>query len=163
MKKIFALVLVIVLLVIPVTNALAGGFDEFGYNDVAHIFNGKASGWCLAGGQSADCMGIYTNDNLIMKWNEAWDECNAHGYDDPTYCAGAWTSNEWNGMNPDGSQSVWHYKMIWVGSAGESSIYWMPGGYSIWGNYEVIQDFGFDPTGHYWYAHARPNGYGLGN
>ena len=63
-------------------------------------------------------------------------------------------------MMPDGTQSVWHYKIIWVGSAGESGLYWHEGGYLIWGNYEVIQDFGFDPSGHYQYAQARP---GLGN
>ncbi len=159
MKKIFAIIMAIVLVAIPLTSAFAGGFDQYGYNDVAHIFNGTGSSWCLAGGQAASCMGAYSNDNLIMKWNEAWDACNANGYDNPAFCAGAWTTNEWNGMMPDGSQSNWHYKMIWVGSAAEASPYWIAGGYSIWGNYEVIQDFGFDPSGHYKYAYTRP---GLG-
>jgi len=159
MKKIFALILVVALLAITASTALANGFDEFGYNDVAGIFVGPADGvdGSLDGAVWGDS--TYANDHLVMKWNKAWDDCNNNGYDDPEFCAGAWTTNEYNGMNPDGTQSVWHYKMIWVGSGGEASPYWLDGGYSIWGNYEVIQDFGFDPSGHYRLANVHP---GLG-
>ena len=159
MKKIFALILVVALLAITASTALANGFDEFGYNDVAGVFVGPADGvdGSLDGAVWGDS--TYANDHLVMKWNKAWDDCNNNGYDDPEFCAGAWTTNEYNGMNPDGTQSVWHYKMIWVGSDGEASPYWLDGGYSIWGNYEVIQDFGFDPSGHYRLANVHP---GLG-
>jgi hypothetical protein len=119
MKKIFALILVVALLAVTATTAFAGtgtGFDQYGYNDNGNIFNGTGSGWCLAGGQSADCMGAYSNDNIIMKWNEAWDVCNDAGNNDAAACAGAWTSNQWNGAFPGGSGEVWHYKMIWVGA-----------------------------------------------
>lgn len=159
MKKIFALILAVALMLTVVTPAFAaGGFDEFGYNDVAGVFVGPADG--VDGNLDGKVWGdpTYANDHLVMKWNDAWDDCNNNGYDNPVYCAGAWTTNEWNGMNPDGTQSVWHYKIIWVGSAGEGSPYWRDGGYMIWNNYEVIQDFGFDPSGHYQYAHATPNG-----
>ncbi len=136
------------------------GFDQFGYNYNARIFVGKADGVdrVLDGLVWEDQ--TYANDQLVMKWNEAWDLCNDYGNDDITYCLGAWTSNEWNGMMPDGTQSVWHYKIIWVGSAGEASPYWLPGGYLIWGNYETIMDQGVDSSGHQVYAHATPNGYG---
>lgn len=137
----------------------ASGFDQYGYNDTARNFVGTGNSWCLAGGYGENCLGIYSSDKLIMKWNKAWDDCNANGYDDPIYCLGAWTDNEWNGMN-NGSDSVWHYKIIWVGSLGESSPYWLPGGYLVWGNYEVVMDQGTDSTGHWWYALATPNGYG---
>jgi uncharacterized protein (DUF2126 family) len=64
-------------------------------------------------------------------------------------------------MSPDGSQSVWHYKIIWVGPALEDSLYWREGGYPIWGQFEVIMDQGVDPElGHMWFAHAIPNGFG---
>ena len=141
-------------------NVFAAGFNQFGYNDTARIFNGTGSSWCLGGGQAAGCMGAYSNDKLIMKWNEAWDLCNDNGYDDPAYCAGAWTSNEWNGKVKGGSGEVWHYKMIWVGSQGEDSPYWKEGGYSIWGNYEVLMDQGTSGGEHIWFAHAKPTGYG---
>lgn len=138
------------------------GYDSYGYNNTARIFNGTGSSWCLAGGQPADCMGAYSQDKLVMKWNEAWDACNDAGNDDETACAGAWINNEWNGKN-GGTGSVWHYKIIWVGSQGESSPYWKEGGYSVWGNYEAIMDQGVDPSMepmHSWFAKAKPNGYG---
>src|SRR3990167_4732886 len=87
----------------------AGGFDQYGYNDTARIFSGPADGVdrVLDGKVWGDP--TYANDHLVMKWNKAWDLCNANGYDNPDYCLGAWTTNEWNGMNLDGSQSNWHY------------------------------------------------------
>ncbi len=159
---VFAAIIGAVLVVPSVANA-AGGFDQYGYNYGARIFVGPADGVdkVLDGKVWGDP--TYANDHLVMKWNAAWDACNANGYNNPTYCAGAWTDNEWNGMAPDGSSAVWHYKIIWVGSAGAASPYWRSGGYSVWGNYEVIMDQGLDPsfgTGHIWGALATPNGYG---
>lgn len=136
------------------------GFDEFGYNYGARLFNGPADGVdkVLDGKVWGDP--TYANDRVVMKWNEAWDLCNENGYDDPDYCAGAWLDNEWNGKVKGGSGEVWHYKIIWVGSAGEESEYWKEGGYSVWGNYEVIMDHGTLDGSHTWYAHGIPNGYG---
>jgi hypothetical protein len=160
MKKIFALIMTAVFMLAIATPAFAaGGFNEYGYNYGARIFVGPADGVdkVLDGAVWGDP--TYANDHLVMKWNAQWDNCNDVGNNSVDACLGAWTTNEWNGMNPDGSQSVWHYKMIWVGSGSTASAYWQEGGYPIWGNYEVIQDFGFDPTGHYKYAFTRP---GLG-
>ncbi len=148
-------------LALPAGAAAGGGFDQYGYNNGAHLFNGTGASWSLAKGLPADYLGIYAPDKLVMKWNAAWDACNAAGNDDAGACAGAWTTNEWNGRFPGGSGENWHYKIIWVGSAAEASPYWRVGGYSIWGNYEVIMDQGSDPNvgpGHLWFAHATPNG-----
>jgi hypothetical protein len=164
MKKlgIFAMIVVLMGLMAPIKHAFAdGGFNEFGYNYQARIFVGLADGVdkVLDGMVWGDPN--YANDHLVMKWNAAWDACNAAGNDTEAACAGAWTDNEWNGAVPSGSGEVWHYKIIWVGSAGVSSSYWAPGGYLVWGNYEVIMDQGTtDLTGHSWFAHATPNGYG---
>ncbi|OGM17045.1 hypothetical protein A2V55_02275 [Candidatus Woesebacteria bacterium RBG_19FT_COMBO_37_29] len=164
MKRIFSLFLVLVLLAIPVTNVFAG-FDEFGYNDVAGIFNGSAGGWCASKGWGWDCTGYpsmipYANDHLVMKWNAEWDRGNAEGWSNPPYAA--WENNEWNGMVPGGSQSVWHYKIVWVGPCTEGAT--LPeGGYCIWGQFETIMDQGIDLNSepiHSWYAHANPTGYG---
>lgn len=166
MKKLLVLFAVLVLVLASVTSALAaGGFDQNGYNDNGNIFNGTGSSWCqgkLGLSQSAcdTYMSPYQNDKLVMKWNEAWDACNKAGGNDPAACAGAWTSNEWNGAFLGGSGEVWHYKIIWVGSGGSSSQYWKPGGYSIWGNYEVVMDQGMSDGAHYWLTHATPTGYG---
>ena len=159
MKKIISLVLVAFFALAIVTPAFAqGGFDKFGYNYDARIFVGKADGVdrVLDGMVWGDP--TYANDHLVMKWNKAWDDCNDHGYNDPIYCAGAWTTNEWNGQVPGGSAYSEHYKIIWVGSLLEKSPYWVPGGYAVWNNYEVIMDQGTGPDGHFWYALATPNG-----
>lgn len=143
--------------------AAAGkAFDEYGYNDKARIFNGSADGVDrnLDGKVWGDA--TYANDRLVMKWNAAWDACNDAGNDDESACAGAWIDNEWIGA-AGGSGDVWHYKIIWVGSAGEASEYWQPGGYSIWGNYEVVMDQGvtlIDLPVHIWFAKSTPSGYG---
>jgi len=141
----------------------AGGFNQYGYNYGARIFSGLADGVDknLNGKVWGDP--TYANDHLVMKWNAAWDACNANGYDDPVYCAGAWDTNEWNGMTQSGSRWTEHIKIIWVGSKGSNSSYWIDGGYSIWGNYEVIEDQGMAP-GHIRYvaASADPNGLGAG-
>lgn len=148
--------------------AFQNGFNEFGYNYCARIFNGTGSSWAAAyadkKGVDVPDMGVYGPDKLIMKWNAAWDACNL----DPTEtnCTGAWTDNEWNGMVKGGSGSVWHYKIKWIG--GDCGADYTPltdGGYCVWGSYETTMDQGKDPNldsgpGHLWFAHAKPNGYG---
>lgn len=146
--------------VLPQASA-AGGFNQYGYNYSARIFSGPADGVdkVLNGKVWGDP--TYANDHLVMKWNAAWDSCNAHGYNDPAYCAGAWDTNEWNGNTPGGSGWSEHIKIIWVGSAGENSSYWVDGGYSVWGNYEVISDRAMDPEHmKYVWAAGSPNGLG---
>lgn len=163
MKKLFALIMTAVLMLSIATPAFAaGGFDTFGYNRTARIFNGTGESWSVEQGLPADYLGIYAPDKLVMKWNAAWDACNETG--DPEDCAGAWTDNEWNGMVPGGSGAVWHYKIVWVGGdCGADGTLLDDGGYCIWGQYETIMDQGVDPSygsGHMWFAHANPTGYG---
>jgi len=143
-------------------SAAGGGFDQFGYNYQARIFSGPADGVDKVLDRAVWGDPTYANDHLVMKWNAAWDACNAAGSDSASACLGAWTTNEWNGMVPGGSGMSEHYKIIWVGSAAEASPYWVAGGYSVWGSYEVIMDQGVDKTGakpvHTFYAHGIPNG-----
>jgi len=134
------------------------GFNACGYNYGARLFSGLADG--VDNNLNGTVWGhpTYANDYLVMKWNVQWDNCNANGFDDPTYCLGAWTTNEWNGMLPNGSSTTEHIKIIWVGSLGEASSYWVPGGYSVWGNYEVVMDQGMAGGVHNWWALTTPNG-----
>lgn len=137
------------------------GVDQWGYNRCARIFNGTYSSWCVEGGAATDCMGIYSPDKLVMKWNAAWDTCNDLGTAEA--CAGAWTDNEVNGKIAGGSGEVWHYKIQWVGTCGADYTPIADGGYCVWGSYEVLMDQGIDPnfgSGHFWNALAKPNGYG---
>jgi hypothetical protein len=132
------------------------GFNQFGYNYSARIFNGTGSSWCLAKGLPADCQGIYSADKLVMKWNAEWDRGNAENWASPPYYA--WENNEWNGMN-GGSSEVWHYKIVWVGPCTEGAEF-EDGGYCLWGQFEVLSDHGKDSGGHTWNTQAIPNGYG---
>jgi hypothetical protein len=140
------------------------GFNEFGYNYCARIFNGPADGVdkVLDGLVWGDP--TYGADHLVMKWNAAWDACNYLGT--AAACDGAWTDNEWNGNIAGGSGAVWHYKIQWIGPCVDGAPTG-DGGYCIWGQYEVLMDQGIDPNldptlfpGHQWFAHAIPNGYG---
>ena len=136
------------------------GFDANGYNYNARTFSGLADGVdkTLDGKVWGDP--TYAKDHLVMKWNQAWDDCNKAGNDDTSACAGAWTTNEWNGMTTGGSQTSEHYKIVWVGSDAEASPYWVDGGYSIWGSYEVVFDQGVANGQHATYTLATPNGLG---
>lgn len=178
-KKIFILFILIVVITVGVTPALAdkpsdfdangniinsvseNGFDESGYNRTARIFSGTGWSWCMEKvgneGWCTDYLGPYKDDKLIMKWNAEWDHGNADGWTDESY--DAWLNNQWNGNVPGGSGEVWHYKYVWVGPCSEGET--LPeGGYCIWGQFEVILSQGTGEDGHYWDAHATPSGYG---
>ncbi|HUZ79092.1 MAG TPA: hypothetical protein VMV28_00490 [Thermoplasmata archaeon] len=146
-------------------SAIAAGPSGYNYN--ANLFVGTGALWCTQTDPTwTGCdayLGASVNDILTMKWNAQWNNCNANGYDSATYCLGAWVSNDWNGAVPGGDGGVWHYKIIWVGSAAESSPYWLPGGYTIWNNYEVVMDQGTSGGVHTFFALATPNGYGAVN
>lgn len=148
------------------THSTAKGFDQYGYNYNAKLFVGAADGVDrnLDGRVWGDS--TYANDHLVMKWSKAWDDARFHG---AAWTPNAWVDNEWNGMNPDGTRSNWHYKIVWVGTALQNSQYWHEGGYPIWGEFEVLMDQGVDKNidwcganngGHQICALAIPNGYG---
>lgn len=158
------LAVILALTTIPVyaqgTTEDPAGFDDFGYNYRARVFVGSADGVdrVLDGTVWGDS--TYANDHLVMKWSKGWDDARFHG---ASWGPDAYEDNEWSGMNPDGSQSVWHYKIIWVGPELQASPYWRKGGYPIWGQFEVIMSHGSDPLfgeGHIWETRAIPNGYG---
>lgn len=168
MKKLIAILsgLVAVFFYVVFANASQPnnkGFDEFGYNNIARNFVGTGSSWCQGkiGWNKDTCddyMGVYANDKIVMKWNEAWDNCN--DLNTPEACAGAWTDNEWNGRK-DGSGEVWHYKIKWIGSCGSDYTLLDDGGYCLWGSYEVVMDQGIVDGEHIWLTKALPNGYGV--
>lgn len=132
------------------------GFDQFGYNYNARLFNGKADGVdkTLDGTVWGDAK--YGNDRLVMKWSKAWDEARFNG---APWTAGAWEDNEWNGKVPGGSGETWHYKIIWVGPELQASQYWREGGSPIWGQFEVIFSQGSVANEHFWETHAKPAGF----
>jgi hypothetical protein len=133
------------------------GFDKFGYNYNARIFNGKADGVdkVLDGKVWGDP--AYANDRLVMKWSKAWDDARFRGQ---SWTPDAWEDNEWNGKLSGGSGEVWHYKIVWVGKELQNSPYWKEGGSPIWGEFEVIFSQGSVANEHFWDIHAKSPGYG---
>lgn len=151
----------VILGVTTVPAFAANGFNQYGYNYTARVFNGPATGWCLFKTGNPNCLGIYSNDRLVMKWNAEWDRGNAEKWANPPY--GAWEDNEWNGKVAGGSGEVWHYKIVWVGNYTVDPSVIPDGAYGIWGQFAVIMDQGIDPNigpGHIWFSHANPTGYG---
>ena len=140
------------------SNVAQGGFDQFGYNYTARLFNGIEDGADrnLDGTYWGDP--TYANDKLVMKWSKAWDNARFHG---KPWSPDAWVDNEYNGKVPGGSGEVWHYKIVWVGPELEDSPYWREGGEAIWGQFEVIFSQGTVANEHFWDIHASPNGYGM--
>jgi hypothetical protein len=154
---------------IPGKGVVPTGFDEFGYNRCAGNFVGLFGGWCADYGVGWDCKGAtwaepyvpFAKDHLVMKWNAAWDKCNAEYT--PENCAGAWTDNQLNGMLPDGSRTTEHAKIVWIGGNCGADLTPLPdGGYCLWGAYEAVMDQGKSADGTRWMlAHVTPGGYGV--
>ena len=139
--------------------AVAGGFDQFGYNYAARVFVGLADGVDRNIDGAVWGVPTYANDHLVMKWSKAWDDARFNG---APWTTDAWVNNEWNGNVPGGSSWMEIVKIVWIGgNCGDDGKMLPNGGYCIWGEFEAIMDQGVDPThSHIWYAHATPTGYG---
>jgi hypothetical protein len=154
-NKTILLGVIAVTLLAMVGAVMAVGNGWAGYHN-NNIFVGTCQQWCTQKPTDCGYCGAYINDKITMKWNQAWDTCNAGAS-----CVGAWTDNEWNGMFPGGSGTTEHYKIVWIGDNCEADGAPLPdGGYCVWGSYEVVMDQGTASGVHSWYAHALPTGYG---
>lgn len=148
----------------------AGGYDEYGYNYQANMFNG----W-YANYSRPETPVTYDDTKLSMKWNDAWmneDKVRHDGYD--SYIdSGAWLTNHMSGTTVDakGKSKTWTYfcKIVAVNSDDtlvDGTWYGADGkevGYEIWGQFAVVQEVINDPgTGEHGVAYkaARP---ALGN
>jgi hypothetical protein len=137
---------------------LTTGYDEFGYNYQAHMFNGR---YC-----DSDRVigGAYCDVDLIMKWNDAWlsnADCGIDGVNGPqdglldrhygygSYIgSGAWeTNHQYGTYELDGEICEWDYfiKIIAVpADATKVSAVWYSAdgteiGPDIWGAFAIIQ------------------------
>ena len=146
------------LLIVFQKNNSAQGFDQYGYNYQARIFNGKVDGVDRNNDGTVWGDPAYANDKLVMKWSKAWDDSRFHG---DSWTCDAWEDNEYNGKVQGGSSEIWHYKISWVGPELEESDCWREEGYPIWGQFEVIFSQGTVANEHFWETHASPSGYGM--
>ena len=138
------------------------GYDEWGYNYQAHMFNGT---YCDAYRDASWCQ-PYANDILMMKWNDAWlsnKDCDGDGlldryYGFPSYKgSGAWETNHMFGTytGGDGSVCTWDY-FVKIAAVPEDAflqggIWYTADGMEIgpveWGAFAVIQSVYNDPCG----------------
>lgn len=155
------------------------GFDEWGYNYQAHMFNGT---YCDAYYDDVWCQ-EYKDDYLIMKWNDAWlsnMDCNEDGLLDrhsgfDSYIgSGAWLTNHQKGIFEDeeGNICEWDY-FIKIIAVPEDAVlidgiwYQTDGteiGPMIWSQFAVIQEVINDPcNGLEGLQYLSPDHAGLGN
>jgi hypothetical protein len=127
-------------------NPLSLGYDEFGYNYQAHMFNGTYDSvdrnldgtfW----GQTGD----FVDDRLSMKWSDDWlsnVDCDGDGLLDrgDSGISLGWETNHVEGEYLDADGNVQHYtdfvKIVWTGP-----------GSPLWGQYTVVEEVFNDPAG----------------
>ena len=154
---------------------LTTGYDDFGYNYQAHIFNGRYCDFDRVEG------GDFCDVDLIMKWNDAWlsnKDCDwdgkldrHFGYD--SYIgSGAWLTNHQSGkVDVNGKLRKWTYfiKIVAVHSdAYKKDGYWYSAddiqiGPIIWGAFATVQIVYNDPSqGVHGIQYKSPVGPGFG-
>ena len=154
------------------------GYDEWGYNYQARLFNGT---YCDAYRDAAWCQ-PYKDVNLVMKWNDAWlsnKDCDNDGLLDRHYGfasyigSGAWETNHQSGTYPgsDGKECKWNYFVKIVAAPVDATkvngIWYTADGTEIgpdiWGEFAEIQAVENDPcAGLHGIQYLSPAGPGLG-
>ena len=138
---------------------LTVGYNQWGYNYQAQMFNG---GYCDAYRNAAWCQ-EWADVELIMKWNDAWlnnKDCDGDGLLDRYYGhtsyigSGAWLTNHQRGSyEQDGEVCEWDY-FVKIVAAPEDAIVvngnWIAAngkeiGPVIWGSFATIQEVENDP------------------
>ncbi len=156
------------------------GFDEWGYNYQAHMFNGK---YCDAYHNDPWCQ-EWKDDDLMMKWNDAWlsnVDCDGNKLLDRHYGfssylgSGAWLTNHQKGTYIDdrGKKQRWEYFVKIVAAPldatlGADNFWYAPGnipiGPAIWGEFATIQEVYNDTgTGDHGILYVSPYSAGFGH
>jgi len=126
-----------------VGNPLVSGYDQYGYNYQAHMFNGFADNY------SRPAVLVTEGDKLIMKWSDPWlanVDCDGDGKLDRGLVNGesdgiskGWLTNHYVGSYVDGENVTQHYtdfiKIGWVGPEGD-----------LWGQYTILEEVWNDPA-----------------
>ena len=154
-------------------STLSVGYNEWGYNYQARIFNGL---WCdyhptyRSGGANHDwCMENMGNVELMMKWSDEWlsnKDCNKDNALDRGYscdpinagssgCLGAWLTNHERGIYEGDNGEICNYNyFVKIVAAPENAtvtdgIWYAEDGTEIgeviWGAYAIIQKVSYDP------------------
>ena len=158
-------------------SIISTGFDQWGYNYQGHLFNGF---YCDAY-RDADWCQSYEEDELIMKWNDAWlsnKDCDGdylldRHYEYTSYIgSGAWLTNQQKGEYEEDDQICkWNYFVKIVAAPDGAEIndgIWYTDtndeiGPAIWGEFAIIQEVYNDPcAGEHGLSSKSPVGPGFG-
>ena len=159
--------------------ALVLGFDEWGYNYQARLFNG---GYCDSYHDAAWCQ-PYTDVNLAMKWNDAWlsnrdrddDGLLDRHYGFASYIgSGAWLTNHQSGVYEGGNGETcnWNYFVKIVAAPTDATLaggFWLTAdgteiGPAIWGEFAIVQQVDNDScAGAHGISYLSPNNAGFGS
>ncbi|MCK5828175.1 hypothetical protein KAH43_06575 [Candidatus Bipolaricaulota bacterium] len=160
-------------------SVIQTGYDDWGYNYQAHLFNGmycdsyRDAEWCQP----------YKDVHLSMKWNDAWMsnmDCDGDGkldrhYGNDSYIgSGAWLTNHQSGEyeNEEGATCKWTYFVKIVAAPADAvavdGIWYAADGIeigpAIWGAFAIIQEVENDPcAGIHGLQYLSPTRPGLGN
>lgn len=159
-------------------NTISTGFDDWGYNYEARLFNGRYcdayrdAGWCQP----------YADVELQMKWNDAWlsnRDCDKDGKLDRHFGydsfkdSGAWETNHQSGWVDDanGKKRKWTYFVKIIAVESDDTLEdgtWMRDGVElgpdIWGEFAIVEEVYNDPSaGAHGILYKSPVGPGLGN
>ena len=153
---------------------LTTGYNQWGYNYQAHMFNGMYCDYhpiYRPGGPNHEwCIANYGDVELVMKWNDAWlanTDCGIDGvggtpdgkldrhYGFPSYSgSGAWTTNHMRGAYESGGEVCeWDYFVKIVAAPADATLaggIWYNAdaveiGPAIWGAFAIIQEVENDP------------------
>ncbi len=158
-------------------HVITTGYDEWGYNYQAHMFNGL---YCDAYHDAAWCQ-PYADVRLMMKWNDAWlsnQDCDGDGLLDRHYGfasyigSGAWLTNHQSGeYEMDGRTCQWTYFVKIIAAPADATLvggvwYAADGteiGPAIWGEFAIIQEVENDPcAGIHGLQYVSPDHAGFG-
>jgi len=153
-------------------NIIETGYDQWGYNYQAHIFNG------YYGNYTRPSTLVTSGDMLIMKWNDIWlanTDCDGdnkldrgNACDEPytsSACPGAWVTNHITWYDENGKKCTYFCKIVCPESDSykEDGIFYTVDGDEIgpviWGSFAIIQEI---QTGPDKYKYNSPIGPGFG-
>lgn len=136
------------------------GYDQWGYNYQARLFNGM---YCDAYRNAAWCQD-YKDIKLSMKWNDAWlsnKDCDDNGLLDRHYGfdsyigSGAWLTNHQSGeyIGENDETCKWNYFVKIVAAPADAYVangFWYTAdgveiGPVIWGAFAITQEVSNDP------------------
>ena len=158
-------------------SLITTGYDSWGYNYQAHMFNG---GYCDSYRDATWCQ-PYKDVELIMKWNDAWlsnVDCDGDGKLDRHFGftsyigSGAWETNHQKGTyEQDGQTCQWEYFVKIIAAPADATLvngvwYAADGieiGPAIWGDFAIIEEVSNDPcAGDHGILYLSPDHAGFG-